>query len=401
MLPAPDRLQKVAMSLMLVLVMISFTFTNLYALFWTSSEWLVSTILPAVIVDLTNEERGQQSLQSLRHNSVLDAAAKLKAEHMAEYEYFAHFSPDNVSPWHWYGQVGYQYVHAGENLAIHFSDSDEVVQAWMESPTHRANIMNGQFAEIGIGTARGSYQGYPTTYVVQLFGTPLATPERTFPATVAPDESPAPMPTNESEPESELAAELAVAESAPGPDRDVAIAPLPPSNPPPPPSMSVLAAESAEEASTTAAGASTPTSTADSVTEMATDTRTETTQEPITRSESVPTTTTFAMTETAAGDVFFTTTLLTTTTSGTPATIGYVHHNQAPSGWHLLTQPEQLLQYLYMGTASVVVFLLLVAFVREAREHRPIRMAYSVGMLFLMGALWTVQSWLTTGALIV
>lgn len=394
MLPAPDRFQKVAMGLMLVLVAISFTFTNVYSLLWTSSEWLVSTILPAVIVDLTNDERQQQSLQSLRHNPVLDAAATRKAEHMAENEYFAHFSPDNVSPWHWFQQVGYQYVHAGENLAIHFSDSDEVVQAWMNSPTHRANIVNGQFAEIGVGTARGSYQGFPTTYVVQLFGTPLAQPERSYPATVVAEAEPAADAATSS---TELASETSDTNLTP---TTAVLAAENPST-----SASTAPASSSEELSDTVT--SSPTvfdtealATADSETSTPATSSQPENAVPTAATTTVPTTT-LTMTETDAGDVLFTSSLLTTTTSGTPAFIGYTHHNQAPASWHLLTQPERFLQLMYMGMAGMVFALLLIAFVREAREYRPVRMAYSVGLLVLMVALWSLQSSLSGGALIV
>lgn len=394
MLPAPDRFQKFAMSLMLVLVVISFTFTNTYALLWTSSEWLVSTILPAVIVDLTNDERQQQSLQSLRHNPVLDAAATRKAEHMAENEYFAHFSPDNVSPWHWFQQVGYQYVHAGENLAIHFSDSDEVVQAWMNSPTHRANIVNGQFAEIGVGTARGSYQGFPTTYVVQLFGTPLAQPERSYPATVVTETEPAADAATSS---TELASETS--DTAPTPPTAVLAAENPSS------SVSTTPASSSEEPSDTV---DLPPAVADTEALTATDSDTSapaTTSQsenaaPTTATTTVPTTT-LTMTETDAGEVFFTSSTLTTTTSGTPAFISYTHTNQAPASWHLLTQPERFLQLLYMGIAGMVFALLLIALVGEARRQHPMQMAYSVGLLVLMVVLWSLQSSLSSGALVV
>jgi hypothetical protein len=93
---------------------------------------------------------------------------------MAARQYFAHYSPDGTSPWYWFDEVGYVYAHAGENLAVHFSDSGEMVEAWMKSPTHRANIINQQYTEIGIGTARGRYEGFDTVFVVQLFGTPAA-----------------------------------------------------------------------------------------------------------------------------------------------------------------------------------------------------------------------------------
>jgi hypothetical protein len=95
---------------------------------------------------------------------------------MAKNGYFAHFAPDGTSPWHWFDEAGYVYTHAGENLAIHFTDSNEVVDAWMNSPKHRENIVNGVYTEIGVGTAKGKFEGYDTVYVVQLFGTPAQAP---------------------------------------------------------------------------------------------------------------------------------------------------------------------------------------------------------------------------------
>jgi uncharacterized protein YkwD len=167
-----DSLQKISMTLMGVLVLLTFVGSNVQALFWPTSDWLVSTVLSAVVVDLTNEEREDGVVEPLVRNSVLDKAATRKAEHMAENGYFAHYSPDGVSPWHWFREVGYTYAYAGENLAIHFSDSTEVVKAWMNSPTHRDNIVNGLYREIGVGTARGQFEGYDTVFVVQLFGAP-------------------------------------------------------------------------------------------------------------------------------------------------------------------------------------------------------------------------------------
>jgi hypothetical protein len=175
----PDILERFAMGLMFVLVILSFGIANIHALLWRHSDWLTSSILPAVVVDLTNDERGNDALHPLTRNGDLDRAAFLKAEDMAKNGYFAHFSPSGVSPWHWFDVVGYDYVHAGENLAVHFSDSDAVVDAWMNSPLHRANIMNGKYSEIGVGSAKGMYKGHETVFVVQLFGTKR---EQTFSA---------------------------------------------------------------------------------------------------------------------------------------------------------------------------------------------------------------------------
>jgi hypothetical protein len=154
------------------LAVLTFTMSNVYALLWQQSNWLTGAVLPAVVVDKTNKEREGQKLPPLVRNTVLDKAAQLKADDMAKNGYFAHYSPAGVSPWHWFNEAGYSYVHAGENLAVHFTDSKEVVEAWMLSPTHRANIVNQNYREIGVGTARGTYEGYDTVFVVQLFGTP-------------------------------------------------------------------------------------------------------------------------------------------------------------------------------------------------------------------------------------
>jgi hypothetical protein len=167
----PDFLERFSVGVMLVLVLLSFAAANIQALVWISSDWLVSSVLPSVIVELTNEEREDNAIESLTHSAVLDRAAQLKAEDMAKNSYFAHYSPTGISPWYWFDKAGYDYLHAGENLAVHFTESDEVVKAWMRSPLHRDNIMNGKYAEIGVGTARGEYNGFPTIFVVQLFGT--------------------------------------------------------------------------------------------------------------------------------------------------------------------------------------------------------------------------------------
>ena len=169
---APHMLQKTAMLGMLGLILLSFLVANFQALLWQGSSWLVGTVLPSIVTDLTNHERNNLSLTSLRRSAVLDKAAQLKADDMAAGSYFSHTSPAGVTPWYWFEQAGYLFTYAGENLAVHFSDSDEVVEAWMKSPTHRANIVNDNYTEIGIGTARGVYEGYETVFVVQLFGTP-------------------------------------------------------------------------------------------------------------------------------------------------------------------------------------------------------------------------------------
>ena len=131
----------------------------------------LSSIMPEVLIDLTNRNREQIKMHYLEQNSLLAKAAQLKAEDMVSKEYFAHTSPEGTDPWHWFDIVGYDYIYAGENLAVNFFDSYEIDKAWMNSPKHMKNIINNNFNEIGIGMATGNYKGRESIFVVQLFGT--------------------------------------------------------------------------------------------------------------------------------------------------------------------------------------------------------------------------------------
>ncbi len=134
----------------------------------------IGSVYPAVLADLANEERDAAGVAPLVFNETLTEAAQQKADHMAQLGYFAHYGPDGTSPWHWMREAGYTFAFAGENLAIDFSHSRDVTKAWMESPKHRANILNGRFSEIGVAIAHGEYEGRETTFVVQMFGVPGA-----------------------------------------------------------------------------------------------------------------------------------------------------------------------------------------------------------------------------------
>jgi uncharacterized protein YkwD len=150
----------------------------------------MAAVISATLVDLANDDRGEEDLGSLTVNPKLVAAAQAKADDMVKNGYFAHNSPDGKTSWYWFAQENYSFSYAGENLAVNFSDSEDVERAWMKSPTHRANIMNGKFTEIGIATAVGKYEGKETVFVVQMFGTPrasAATP-RTITTTEAPED---------------------------------------------------------------------------------------------------------------------------------------------------------------------------------------------------------------------
>lgn len=132
----------------------------------------LASVLPGALVALTNQDRAIQGLAGVTQDALLDKVAQAAAEDMAANGYFAHVSPDGKTPWDWLNQAGYKYSYAGENLAVNFTDSTNVESAWMESPTHRANIVKREYTRVGFGTANGMYEGQETTFVVEFFATP-------------------------------------------------------------------------------------------------------------------------------------------------------------------------------------------------------------------------------------
>lgn len=137
------------------------------------STALASGIAPTDVIALANNSRAKEGLSPLSENPKLSTAAKHKAEDMLKNDYFAHTSPAGVTPWFWVQQVGYQYKAAGENLAINFTSALEQHSAWMKSTTHRANILNAQYQEIGVAVVKGKIDGKESVVTVEMFGTPL------------------------------------------------------------------------------------------------------------------------------------------------------------------------------------------------------------------------------------
>ncbi len=351
-----DGFQRVALGGMLFLTVVTFVGANLHAYLWQSSQWLVSTVLPAVVIERTNAERADLGKSTLRRNSVLDEAARMKAQHMANNQYFAHYAPDGTSPWFWFDKAGYTYAHAGENLAIHFTDSDEVVEAWMDSPTHRANIVNGLYTEIGVGTAKGTFDGYDTVYVVQLFGAPAAAPVvKTIPAVAQAQPAPA----------------AQVAQATPSESEAPAVAGSEIATPEP---IEVTGIEEVPDQS--------PVSTTDNVDVPA----------------EVP-----EVVSASPEDVVVVEREMIATSSGL-AVANIVEEPTVSSPTSLasiITKPNALLQAIYLFFGLIVVSLLLASVVTEAKRTRYVQMAYGVGLLLVMGGLWYLHSLLTTGAVVV
>lgn len=122
------------------------------------------------LLSLTNQKRAEVGLPPLRYNAELSQAASGKAVDMFGNNYWAHNSPSGKTPWDFIIGAGYTYLYAGENLAKNFNDSDGVVQAWMESSSHKENLLRAQYDEIGFAVVNGTLEGEETTLVVQMFG---------------------------------------------------------------------------------------------------------------------------------------------------------------------------------------------------------------------------------------
>lgn len=118
----------------------------------------------------TNQKRTEAGLGPLNLDPELSQAAAGKAQDMFGKNYWAHNSPDGLTPWVFIKNAGYRYLYAGENLAKNFNDSDGVVNAWMVSPTHKENLLNPKYQDIGFAVVNGRINGEETTLVVQFFG---------------------------------------------------------------------------------------------------------------------------------------------------------------------------------------------------------------------------------------
>lgn len=132
-----------------------------------------SPITEENLIFLINSERIKSGLNELIVDFDLSRAAKLKSRDMINRDYFEHFA-FGLTPWQFMLNAGYDYVFGGEDLAMNFASSEGVVNAWMNSPTHRDNILNPNFKDIGVGVVRGAYvesgQDYVTTMATSMFG---------------------------------------------------------------------------------------------------------------------------------------------------------------------------------------------------------------------------------------
>ncbi len=153
------------------------------------------------LLGATNAQRAQNgNLSALTINSKLSAAAQTKANDMVARNYWSHNTPDGKEPWTFMDAAGYEYQKAGENLAYGFATSSDAVVGWMNSPGHRANILDSAYREVGFGFANANdFVGTGNeTIVVAMYGNPLTSVVETNVQTPAPSTNPAPKPATQS-----------------------------------------------------------------------------------------------------------------------------------------------------------------------------------------------------------
>ena len=160
-----------------------------------------TNITTGALYELTNQERAAHGVKQLRLNSQLSSAAQAKANHMIQNNYWAHTSPSGVSPWTFITNAGYDYQKAGENLAKDFMTSSGVVSGWMNSSSHRANLLSSSYSDVGFAVVNGVLLGSETTLVVAFYAEPFNPPPPPPPAPepepIATQQSPAPAPPSQ------------------------------------------------------------------------------------------------------------------------------------------------------------------------------------------------------------
>lgn len=178
-----------------IILFIAFLFSSLIVMAGVHKQY------PAVLGDATsmsiqdllndtNIQREANGVAPLKMNSELTRAAQMKAKDMFAKNYWAHVSPDGTTPWVWIKDSGYEYLYAGENLARGYNSSSDVVTAWMNSPTHRENLLSPHYTDIGFAVSSGTLTGSNTILVVQEFGSKYIPTDQTADADAIPSTSP-------------------------------------------------------------------------------------------------------------------------------------------------------------------------------------------------------------------
>lgn len=141
-----------------------------FLFFMYPSPAVLSTIVASRMIEMVNQSRAENNLPFLREDNMLTLAALAKGEDMLAKQYFAHNTPEGKRPWEWINKKKYDYVFAGENLAMDFTEAESLHEAFLKSPAHRKNILNPKYKDMGAAVLNGEIDGRETTLLVQFFG---------------------------------------------------------------------------------------------------------------------------------------------------------------------------------------------------------------------------------------
>lgn len=172
----PRILHPAGLSVLVAVFLLNFSLRTLITYLPGFILGFSSSVTIDEVVNLTNQERAKAGLTPLTIDPLLTQAAQSKATDMLSFNYWAHISPTGTQPWKFIQDTGYTYRYAGENLGRDFSNTSSLVKAWMASPTHRENILNNKYLNIGVAVVDGNLGGVETRLVVQLFATPTPAP---------------------------------------------------------------------------------------------------------------------------------------------------------------------------------------------------------------------------------
>jgi uncharacterized protein YkwD len=148
-----------------------------------------NALTPAGVIAQTNDQRAANgNLPPLAEDATLDDIATLRLDDMFTQQYFAHVGPQGESAITVASSVGYDHLALGENLALgNYAGDAGVVTAWMNSPGHRANILDTHYTQIGVAVREGMFEGSESWLAVQIFGRPAsdcAAPDATLEASI-------------------------------------------------------------------------------------------------------------------------------------------------------------------------------------------------------------------------
>jgi len=150
------------------LLLLFFALLFFGSVYQVSGNSMNDNISETEVLSEINYQRAKAGLSMLSQNLLLKQAADRKVQDMIDNLYFDHTSPSGIQPWDWLEDSGYQYVVAGENLAMNFSDSFEMVESWMSSESHRENLLNKNYEDYGISFGKYSDLNHSYTFAVLL-----------------------------------------------------------------------------------------------------------------------------------------------------------------------------------------------------------------------------------------